>query len=88
VRVQDAEARCRELNESRERWCARLSIRVLNILRAYDLTFEEAAAMQDAQLLRLPRFGASESPRALCGAAVSVALIDVTYMQDDELYRY
>jgi hypothetical protein len=57
VRVQDAEARCRELNESRERWCARLSIRVLNILRAYDLTFEEAAAMQDAQLLRLPRFG-------------------------------
>ena len=70
VRVPDA--RCQELGESRERWCGPLSTGVMNTIRAYDLTFEQAAAMQDAELLRLP--GSVQRVSAnFVGVAVAIA---------------
>ena len=36
----------------------RIAIRVAAILARYDLTLDEAAAMSDAQLMRLRQFGA------------------------------
>ena len=45
ARMKEAEARYRVLDESWLRWRGRLSTRVMNLIRAYEITFEELRAV-------------------------------------------
>ena len=76
--MREAEECFQLLDAGWARWHGRLSPRIMNLLRWENLTIEEAALLSDADLLKLPRFGArslrefSPGDQALSAARVLI----------------